>query len=79
MRPLVLLINLRRGRFYSILSEFLRAQHLFHYHRLSTIRSADHILMMDSGSLVEEGTHQDLIQQQGRYYALYSQQEADLD
>ncbi|TCD58128.1 peptidase domain-containing ABC transporter [Synechococcus sp. BS55D] len=48
-------------------------------HRLSTIRSADRILMMDSGSLVEEGTHQELIQQQGRYYALYSQQEADLD
>ena len=48
-------------------------------HRLSTIRSADRILMMDSGALVEEGTHQELIQQQGRYFALYSQQEADLD
>ena len=48
-------------------------------HRLSTIRSADRILMMDSGSLVEDGTHQELIQQQGRYFALYSQQEADLD
>ena len=47
--------------------------------RLSTIRSADRILMMDSGSLVEEGTHSELIQQQGRYFALYSQQEADLD
>ena len=34
--------------------------------------------MMDSGSLVEEGTHQELLNQQGRYYALYSQQEADL-
>ena len=48
-------------------------------HRLSTIRSSDRILMMDSGSLVEEGTHQELMQQQGRYFALYSQQEADLD
>ena len=48
-------------------------------HRLSTIRSADRILMMDSGALVEEGTHQELIQQQGRYFALYSQQEADID
>ena len=48
-------------------------------HRLSTTRSADRILMMDSGSLVEEGTHHELIQQQGRYFALYSQQEADLD
>ena len=48
-------------------------------HRLSTIRSADRILMMDTGSLVEEGTHNELMQQQGRYFALYSQQEADLD
>ena len=48
-------------------------------HRLSTIRSADRILMMDSGALVEEGTHQELIQQQGRYFALYSQQESDID
>ena len=39
-------------------------------HRLSTIRSSDKILM-DSGSLVEEGTHDELIQQQGRYFALY--------
>jgi subfamily B ATP-binding cassette protein HlyB/CyaB len=48
-------------------------------HRLSTIRSADLILMMEQGSLVERGTHQQLLEQQGRYYALYAQQEADLD
>ena len=48
-------------------------------HRLSTIRSADRILMMDQGSLVEQGTHAQLIEQEGRYFALYSQQEADLD
>jgi subfamily B ATP-binding cassette protein HlyB/CyaB len=48
-------------------------------HRLSTIRSADQILMMENGSLVEQGTHSQLIGLQGRYYALYSQQEADLD
>lgn len=47
-------------------------------HRLSTIRSADTILMMDSGSLVEQGSHQELLDLQGRYYALYSQQEVDL-
>ena len=47
-------------------------------HRLSTIRSADHF---DDGFrlLGRGGTHQELIQQQGRYFALYSQQEADLD
>ena len=48
-------------------------------HRLSTIRSADVILMMDSGSLVEMGTHDQLIEQGGRYFALYSQQESNLD
>ena len=48
-------------------------------HRLSTIRSADQILMMEKGSLVEQGTHAQLLDMQGRYYALYSQQEADLD
>jgi subfamily B ATP-binding cassette protein HlyB/CyaB len=48
-------------------------------HRLSTIRSADQILMMENGSLVEQGTHSQLLDMQGRYYALYSQQEADLD
>ena len=48
-------------------------------HRLSTIRSADQILMMDQGALVEMGSHKELIDQQGRYYALYSQQEVGLD
>ncbi len=48
-------------------------------HRLSTIRSADLILMMEEGALVEQGTHKELLDQQGRYFALYSQQEADLD
>ena len=48
-------------------------------HRLSTIRSADQILMMDQGALVEMGSHKELIDQQGRYYALFSQQEVGLD
>lgn len=59
--------------------EFEGSTVFFITHRLSTIRSADRILMMEAGSLVEEGTHQELIQQEGRYFALYSQQEADLD
>jgi ATP-binding cassette subfamily B protein len=58
--------------------EFQGSTVFFITHRLSTIRSADTILMMDSGSLVEMGSHQDLIEMEGRYYALYSQQEADL-
>jgi ATP-binding cassette subfamily B protein len=45
-------------------------------HRLSTIRNADVILMMDKGAAVELGTHDELMAQRGRYYCLYQQQEA---
>ena len=48
-------------------------------HRLSTIRTADIILMMESGYLVEQGSHDQLIRDEGRYYALYSQQESLID
>ena len=59
--------------------EFEGSTVFFITHRLSTIRSSDRILMMDQGTLVEQGTHAQLIEQEGRYFALYSQQEADLD
>jgi ATP-binding cassette subfamily B protein len=45
-------------------------------HRLSTIRRADRIVMLHEGALVEQGTHDALIEQRGRYYALYRQQES---
>ena len=45
-------------------------------HRLSTIRSADLIVMMHQGAIVETGTHDQLIARRGRYFALYRQQEA---
>ena len=45
-------------------------------HRLSTIRIADVIVMMHQGSIAEIGTHVELMQMKGRYYALYRQQEA---
>jgi len=47
-------------------------------HRLATIRNADTILMMDSGTVVEQGTHAELMDLKGRYYCLYQQQEAQL-
>ena len=43
-------------------------------HRLSTIESADRILVMNSGKIVEQGTHQELLQAHGFYYNLYNSQ-----
>jgi ATP-binding cassette subfamily B protein len=43
-------------------------------HRLSTIRDADFILVPEKGRLVEQGTHEELMQRQGLYYYLCSQQ-----
>lgn len=47
-------------------------------HRLSTVRSADLILMMDQGAVVEQGTHKELMALKGRYYCLYQQQESEV-
>ncbi len=44
-------------------------------HRLSTIRQADRILVMDKGSVVELGTHEELMALKGRYYCLSEQKE----
>ena len=43
-------------------------------HRLSTIRSADQILVVESGEIVERGTHEELLEKNGRYKQLYDKQ-----
>lgn len=43
-------------------------------HRLSTVRDADKIVVLDKGSIAEEGTHRELIQQGGLYYQLVKNQ-----
>ena len=43
-------------------------------HRLSTIRDADLILVMKDGNIIEQGNHNELIEQQGFYYDLYNSQ-----
>src|SRR6266699_690391 len=55
--------SLRRGR-----TTFVIA------HRLSTIRSADQILVIEGGEIVERGTHEQLIDANGRYRQLYDKQ-----
>ena len=43
-------------------------------HRLSTIKDADLILVMKDGDIIEQGTHKELLEQQGFYADLYNSQ-----
>ena len=43
-------------------------------HRLSTVRHADHIVLMHQGQIAEQGSHQELLDLGGRYAALYAHQ-----
>lgn len=41
-------------------------------HRLSTVRNADCIMVLEQGEIIERGTHQQLLEKKGRYYQLYT-------
>jgi ABC-type multidrug transport system fused ATPase/permease subunit len=57
------MVNLLRGRTALVIA-----------HRLSTIKSAHRILVLGKGTLLEQGTHEELIEQGGVYYNLYKLQ-----
>lgn len=44
-------------------------------HRLSTIKNCDEIIVLDKGEIIEQGTHNDLLKQQGLYYKLWEMQQ----
>lgn len=43
-------------------------------HRISTIKDADHIIVLDNGEIIEEGTHDELLDKNGLYNSLYQKQ-----
>jgi len=48
-------------------------------HRLSTIKNADQILVLDRGTIVERGTHDELMKKKGKYYQMYQLQQGEKD
>lgn len=48
-------------------------------HRISSVKDADLILVLDQGAIVERGTHQSLLEKQGYYYRIFTQQMGDFD
>jgi len=41
-------------------------------HRLSTVRNSDCIMVLEQGRIIERGTHEQLLEEKGRYYQLYT-------
>ncbi|GCE31111.1 ABC transporter [Dictyobacter alpinus] len=80
-QPAILLLDEATSNL-DVVTEQMVAQNLEHVpctqiiiaHRLSTIRNADLILVMDQGTIVESGTHQDLLLKNGFYTNLVKQQ-----
>jgi ABC-type transport system involved in Fe-S cluster assembly fused permease/ATPase subunit len=48
-------------------------------HRLSTVTGADEIIVLDAGSIVERGTHRELLNQKGLYMTMWNRQQAVSD
>lgn len=47
---------------------------IFIAHRISTIKNADHIIVLDEGSIIEQGTHEQLLAMRGSYFELHEKQ-----
>ena len=61
----------------NIAEEYRNSTVFFITHRLSTIKNADIIVYLNKGVISEIGTHNELIDKKGSYYALYKQQEGE--
>ena len=57
-----------------ILNNSNRATTIIIAHRLSTIRNVDKIILIDDGTVKEVGTHDELMEMQGKYYEMFTKQ-----
>lgn len=60
--------------FKSIMKEGRNHTMMFISHRLSSVKSCDHVFMLEKGTLIEEGTHEELMKTNGSYAKMYTRQ-----
>ena len=60
-----------------IYNKFKKKSMLIIAHRLATVKNCDLIIVMDKGKIIEQGTHEKLLEKQGQYYRLWEMQQGN--
>jgi ATP-binding cassette subfamily B protein len=61
-----------------IYNKFRNKSMLIIAHRLATIKNCDEIIVIDKGEIIERGTHEELLEIQGKYYQLWEMQQGNI-
>lgn len=61
-----------------IYNKFRNKSMLIIAHRLATVKNCDVIIVLDKGEIVEQGTHEELLEKQGEYYRLWEMQQGNI-